>query len=401
MEYILLAIPFFLLLIFIEAVVNHFKKSNYYRLNDAVTSLNAGIISRVDVVFRQIIPFAIYAFMYKSLAIFQIDKTPAMWVAAFVLFDFCYYWKHRYNHELNIMWASHVAHHSSEEYNLTTALRQSSTDIFGVLFYLPMAILGFDPVMLFTVFSLNLIYQFWVHTRLVPKLGWYEKIFITPSNHRVHHAMNDIYIDKNYGGVFILWDKWFGTYQEELDEEPCIYGIRKPLKSWDPLWLNFHYYVQLFKDAWHTKSWRDKLLIWIKPPKWRPDDVAEKFPLATFEKDKFEKFEIAVSPVAKWYSLVHHFILSGIVIYLMKTIDTLPTAQQLIWGGYVLFSGFSIGRVLSGSCYAASLESSRIILLAILAINLTDYYVPVIFSFTVFNLVFLAITFTARPKVQS
>jgi sterol desaturase/sphingolipid hydroxylase (fatty acid hydroxylase superfamily) len=190
MSIILYAVPLFFLLIFIEILLEKSKGTNYYRTNDSINSLTAGVLSRMTGVVKQLFPLTVYVVVFEQLALFQITSSGWMWVAAFVLYDFCYYWKHRFGHEMNILWAAHVVHHSSEEYNLTTALRQFSSSFFSWIFYLPMAVLGFDPITLITVGSLNLIYQFWVHTQHIPKLGWYEWVFVTPSNHRVHHAQN-------------------------------------------------------------------------------------------------------------------------------------------------------------------------------------------------------------------
>tara|TARA_B110000238_G_C16072573_1_gene415588 strand:- start:399 stop:1334 length:936 start_codon:yes stop_codon:yes gene_type:complete len=257
---------------------------------------------------------------------------------------------------MNILWAAHVVHHSSEEYNLTTALRQSSSSFFSWIFYLPMAILGFDPIVLITVGSLNLIYQFWVHTQHIPKLGWYEWVFVTPSNHRVHHAQNQIYIDRNYGGVFIIWDRIFSSYQEELDSEKPIYGIRKALKSWDPLWANVHVYSQLFKDCWHAKRWQDKLLIWFKRTGWRPTDVEKNYPLGRVDLTKFKKFDIPLSLTNKWYSLLQYSLVAFVGLLLMMNVAAFTLAEQFLVVLFVIYGSVSVGLVLENNPLAIYLE---------------------------------------------
>ena len=233
MDLIVFAVPFFILLIVVELAYGVSTGRNTYRLNDAVSSLFMGVLSQA----RRFVTLGIGGYIYylvtEYFALSLMDSSHWWtWVLAFVLYDFCYYWLHRLGHERTILWASHVAHHQSEEYNLSTALRQTSTGfLFSWLFYVPMFALGIPAEVVVTVGSLNLIYQFWVHTEHIPKLGKYEWFFITPSNHRVHHAQNDIYMDRNYGGVFILWDRLFGTFQEELKEQPVIFGIRGPLRS--------------------------------------------------------------------------------------------------------------------------------------------------------------------------
>ncbi|MFT6777289.1 MAG: alkylglycerol monooxygenase [Paraglaciecola sp.] len=356
MNIIIYAVPFFFLLIFIELFLERSKGTNYYRVNDSINSLTAGVLSRMIGIVKQLFPLTIYVVAYEQLALFQIVPSWWMWLVAFVFYDFCYYWNHRFGHEMNILWAAHVVHHSSEEYNLTTALRQSSSSFFSWIFYLPMAILGFDPIVLITVGSLNLIYQFWVHTQHIPKLGWYEWVFVTPSNHRVHHAQNQIYIDRNYGGVFIIWDRIFSSYQEELDSEKPIYGIRKALKSWDPLWANVHVYSQLFKDCWHAKRWQDKLLIWFKRTGWRPTDVEKNYPLGRVDLTKFKKFDIPLSLTNKWYSLLQYSLVAFVGLLLMMNVAAFTLAEQFLVVLFVIYGSVSVGLVLENNPLAIYLE---------------------------------------------
>jgi sterol desaturase/sphingolipid hydroxylase (fatty acid hydroxylase superfamily) len=353
---IIYAVPFFFLLIFIELFLERSKGTNYYRVNDSINSLTAGVLSRMIGIVKQLFPLTIYVVAYEQLALFQIVPSWWMWLVAFVFYDFCYYWNHRFGHEMNILWAAHVVPHSSEEYNLTTALRQSSSSFFSWIFYLPMAILGFDPIVLITVGSLNLIYQFWVHTQHIPKLGWYEWVFVTPSNHRVHHAQNQIYIDRNYGGVFIIWDRIFSSYQEELDSEKPIYGIRKALKSWDPLWANVHVYSQLFKDCWHAKRWQDKLLIWFKRTGWRPTDVEKNYPLGRVDLTKFKKFDIPLSLTNKWYSLLQYSLVAFVGLLLMMNVAAFTLAEQFLVVLFVIYGSVSVGLVLENNPLAIYLE---------------------------------------------
>ena len=199
-------------------------------------------------------------------------ETPVGWVLALIFYDFCYYWLHRMGHESAILWAAHVVHHQSEDYNLSTALRQTSTGfLFGWIFYVPMALAGVPPEVFAVVALVDLLYQFWVHTEHVGKLGWFDRVFCSPSNHRVHHAINDRYLDRNYGGILVIWDRLFGSFKEE--DEPCVYGTRSPLRSWNPIWANVEVYVGLIKSSWQAERWRDKVLIWLKPPGWQPDSL--------------------------------------------------------------------------------------------------------------------------------
>lgn len=359
MTVILYAIPGFFLLIALEIIVDRLRGTGYYRVNDAINSLSAGVLSRMNGIVRQLFPLAIYVLAYEHIALFTLDNSLWVWVAAFVLYDFFYYWNHRMGHEMSVLWAAHVVHHSSEEYNLTTALRQTSGSFFSWIFYLPMALLGFDPIMVATVGALNLVYQFWVHTRHVPKLGWFEWIFVSPSNHRVHHAQNRIYIDKNYGGVFILWDRLFGTFQEELDSAPVIFGIRSALHSWNPLWANLQVYSQLAKDSWRTKRWQDKLRVWFGRTGWRPDDVANDFPIEKTDLDNFTKFDQPLALSTKWYCVLQHSLTIVIALSLMLSVSNLTTQMQLAMAGLVVFSSVSLGWLMERRPSAFWLESAK------------------------------------------
>ncbi len=362
---ILYAVPLFFLLIAIELLLEKAKGTDYYRVNDSINSLTAGVLSRMTGIIKQLFPLTVYVVAYEQLALFEIEPSWWSWLGAFVIYDFCYYWNHRLGHEMNILWAAHVVHHSSEEYNLTTALRQSGSSVFSWIFYLPMAILGFDPIVLITVGSLNLIYQFWVHTRHIPKLGWYEWVFVTPSNHRVHHAQNQIYIDRNYGGVFILWDRIFGSFQEELDNDKPIYGIRKALKSWNPLWANVHVYSQLAKDCWHAKRWQDKLLIWFKRTGWRPADVEQNYPLSKVDLTKFRKFDIPLTLINKFYSLLQYLLITFVGLLLMMNVASLTLAEQILVVIFVLYASLSAGLVMENNPIAIYLEWVKYLLVLI------------------------------------
>ncbi|HWR80624.1 MAG TPA: sterol desaturase family protein [Pseudomonas sp.] len=364
MNYVLYAIPFFFLLIALELVADRWRGLSTYRLSDSLNSLSAGVLSQASGLLTKGFGLVFYLLVWEHIALFELSADAWwVWVFAFVLYDFCYYWAHRIGHERNVFWAAHVVHHQSEDYNLTTALRQTSTGfILGWIFFLPMALLGIPPLVLLTVGALNLLYQFWVHTRHVPKLGWLEWIFITPSNHRVHHAQNPIYMDRNYGGVFIIWDRLLGTFQEELDEEPVVFGVTTPLASWNPLWANLHFYAQLWRDALHASSWWDKLRIWFMPTGWRPDDVAARYPLVKPELSQFVKFDIPLTAGQKIYATLQF---AG---YVLGTTWLLVVAAEhgfgdtLIGWCWAAFGLYSIGVWLENRAWAGKLELLRLLL---------------------------------------
>lgn len=367
MELILYAVPGFFALIFLELMLEKWRGTHYYRVNDALTSLATGAINQLVNVSSKLIPFTVYVLLFEHIAVFNFEASIWTWIAAFVLYDFFYYWNHRMGHEMNILWAAHVVHHSSEEYNLSTALRQTGTGFLSFVFYLPMAVLGFDPVMVLTVGALNLIYQFWVHTRHIGKLGWFEWVFVTPSNHRGHHAQNTIYIDRNYGGVFILWDRLFGTYQEEKEDDLPVFGIRGAVQSWNPLWVNFQIYNQLFWDAVHTRNWWHKIAIWFKRTGWRPPDVVERYPLKKNELEDFVKFDTTVSPALKAHCILHYVTTAAIVIYFSIAAPEMTVQERLFVSAFVLLSGFAIGALMENRHFAGTLEWIRITTMAIVA----------------------------------
>ncbi len=240
--------------------------------------------------------------VFEHVALFELSAaSPWVWIGALIAYDFCYYWLHRAGHRVAALWAAHVVHHQSEDYNLSTALRQTSSGfLFGWIFYLPLAVAGVPPLVFGMVALIDLLYQFWVHTQQVGKLGWFDRWFCSPSNHRVHHAVNDRYVDKNYGGILIVWDRLFGTFEEEDDAEPCVYGTRAPLRSWNPMWANLQVYRDLLLDSWRTRAWADKLRVWLKPPGWRPADVAARWPKPAFDMRAVQRFDPPLSRAAGW-----------------------------------------------------------------------------------------------------
>ncbi len=330
MNLVVYAVPFFILSIVLELVYGVYKGRNTYRLNDSISSLFLGVLSQA----RRFVTLGVGAYVYYLIT--QYFSLPLMdvsswwtWVLAMVLYDFCYYWLHRLGHERTILWAAHVAHHQSEEYILTTALRQTSTGfLFGWIFYIPMFLLGIPAAVVITVGSINLIYQFWVHTEHIGKLGWYEWFFVTPSNHRVHHAQNDIYLDRNYGGWLILWDRLFGTFQEELDEEPVIFGIRGPLHSFNPVHALTHVYVDMAKDSWRTRRWQDKLKVWVARTGWQPEDVAASHPRRKNDLSTFRKYNPGVPGIIAWYGFFQ-------LVIVVAMLGWLQFAQLDYWQGVV------------------------------------------------------------------
>ena len=349
-QVIVLATPVFLLLIAIEYAVGVWRGRNTYRLNDALSSIGLGILSQISGVFAKAMTIGIYVVVHEHAALWQLSADDLwVWVAALVLYDFCYYWLHRAGHESALFWAAHVVHHQSEDYNLSTALRQTSTGwIAGWIFYLPLAVLGFPPLVFAVVALIDLLYQYWVHTQQIGRLGWFDRVFCSPSNHRVHHAVNDKYLDRNYGGILILWDRLFGTFEEEDDRQPCVYGTRSPLRSWNPLWANLQVYRDLALDSWHTRRWSDKLRVWLKPPGWRPADVAERFPKAAFDLAQVQRYDPPAGRGALLVATVLFVMVLGATAWFLWHAHLMGLPVQLAWAVGITAGLWGVGVISSG-----------------------------------------------------
>jgi sterol desaturase/sphingolipid hydroxylase (fatty acid hydroxylase superfamily) len=356
------ATPVFFALIALELLVAKLRGRSVYHSSDAINSLGLGVISQIVAVFSKLLTLGIYAWCVQRFALFALPANSVwVWVSALLCYDFCYYWLHRAGHEVNILWAAHVVHHQSEDYNLSTALRQTGSGVLlGWLFYLPMAIAGY-PLEVFVVVALiDLLYQFWVHTELVGRLGWFDRVFCSPSNHRAHHAVNDRYLDRNYGGILIVWDRLFGTFIEEDDTDPPIYGTRSPLRSWNPLWANAEVYWVTAKDAWHARRWRDKLLVWLKPPGWRPADVAERFPKPAFDIER-ERYLPVLSRGMTLYSLLQFALLLGMAVQFLDLAKHLAAFELVGYAVFLVLSLAALGALTEGRRMGVGLELLRLL----------------------------------------
>jgi len=366
MDLIAIAVPFFLALILAEFIYGIIRGRNTYRLNDTINSLSMGSLSSLSGLMIVGGSALIYEFVVNAFALTQLSADSTLvWIATFIFYDLAYYWKHRLGHEVALFWGSHVSHHQSEDYNLGTALRQTSIDFHGFLFLIPFFIAGVPGEVLVATVSLNLIYQFWVHTQHVPALGPIEWIMVTPSNHRVHHARNDQYVDKNYGGVFIIWDRIFGTYQDELAEEPAVYGLRKPLNSWNPLWANTHVYWRLLVDFVKIKGIKNKTQLLFKRPGWLPEGYAKTCKATPI--DLRSKYDPPVAGATKAY-VFGQFLITVAVSLSLAGLATLASPVEL-WAaaGFIVLSLFTHGYILDNRRLAAPLESARLLLAIALA----------------------------------
>ncbi|HEV2622468.1 MAG TPA: sterol desaturase family protein [Frateuria sp.] len=356
------ATPVFFALIGVEWLVARWRGRVAYRANDAMSSIGLGVISQLVGVFAKLLSIGVYAWVAAHLALFSLPADNMLvWAFALLAYDFLYYWLHRAGHEVNILWAAHVVHHQSEHYNLSTALRQTGSGVLlGWLFYLPMALAGI-PVQVFVVVALiDLLYQFWVHTEQIGRLGWFDRVFCSPSNHRAHHAVNERYLDRNYGGILIVWDRLFGTFVEEDDADPPVYGTRAPLRSWNPLWANVEVYWAAARDMWHARRWRDKVAVWLKPPGWRPADVAARYPRAAFDIRR-ERFDPPMPRALTLYCLLQFALLLGMATQFLDLSARASLPTLLAYAVYLTGSLTVLGALMEGRAGARWIEAARVL----------------------------------------
>lgn len=366
-----IAIPIFLVFILIEYFTTRKKHPEYYRLNDALTNLNIGVSHLLFKLITTGAMLGAYVFIMEHFAVIHLSGITA-YIVVLILFDFCFYWAHRYGHEINLFWGAHVVHHQSEEYNLSVALRQSWIHSFlAFIFFLPIAFLGVDVLTLGICASINSFFQFWIHTKAIDKMPkWFEYIFNTPSHHRVHHGVNPKYIDKNHGGMFIIWDRMFGTFQQE-EEEPA-YGITTPLKSWNPAWANVEYYVTMFKHA-KQFSVKDKLKYIFAKPGWQPAALGGPIPVPEVDYNR-PKYDVnAASKNMNIYVLVQFgFIIIGLAAYLYH-FEKLNSFFTIVFFGILMLSTIICSAILEQKAWVKYAEYLRLLMAAI-AIN-SMYYI--------------------------
>ena len=395
--FITYAVPVFFLMIGIEFIFGVIKGTNNYRLNDSIAAISLGLISRLPPLLNLGIQGVVWTYVATNLNMSLMPKDSwVTWVIAFLFYDLCYYWMHRMSHEVKVLWASHVVHHQGEEFNLSTALRQTSSGwLWKWIFYIPMFMVGIPGEVFFTVAAINLLYQFWVHTEHIKTLGALELIFITPSNHRIHHAQNPEYIDANYGGVFIIWDRIFGTYIPERDDLKPIYGTVKPLRSWNPIWSNLEIYHQMIRDTIHTKTLKNKIKVWFSSTRWRPEDVYEKFPHVTNDLEDFEKYDPDTNRTTKFFTSVQFIINSSISTIIIFTIADQSYLQSCMLAIMLVASTTLVTSIIENKKWGYQSELARSIFTILLfAFEIFDPNLlasQVFFYQSIFSIAFIAV----------
>ncbi len=346
------AIPGFLILIAIEFFASKLLKKDVYRGYDTIASLSSGLSNSLkDVLGLTLIIFS-YDYMVTNFAQFEIQSVIWLVVICFIFLDFVGYCTHRFEHVINLFWNRHIIHHSSEEFNLACALRQPISNIIAIFgfFYLPLAVIGVPTAIIAIVSPLHLFAQFWYHTRLINRLGFLEIILVTPSHHRVHHAINDVYLDKNFSQVFIIWDRLFGTFQEELESVPPVYGVKRPSNTWNPILINFKHLWLLVKDAWRAENWLDKIRIWFMPTGWRPAELIERFPeYSVNDVYNMEKYQSPISRpllIWSWIQLLLHLFF---MLLLFNNIGNLSETELTAYTLFMFISLFAFTSLMDRS----------------------------------------------------
>ena len=342
---LIIAMPLFLLLVLFEKWYGWRKGNDTVRTMDMISSLSSGVTNSTKDVLGLSIAIISYSWMVENLTIYQVQSSWLLYVIAFLALDFAGYWVHRLAHTVNFFWNNHIVHHSSEEFNLACALRQSISVYFRIYAFLliPAALFGVPQQVIAVVAPLHLFAQFWYHTQHINKMGWLEYIIVTPAHHRVHHAINPEYLDKNYGQIFIFWDRMFGTFQEESPAIPAVYGVTRPVRTWNPIKINFMHLWLLMQDAWHTKSWKDKLRVWLMPLGWRPADVAEKYPVYKIEDVyHFEKYDTPAPKGMIIYLWIQLFCLLLIVSYLFGNVASIGLTNMMYYGLFIFAQVYAL-----------------------------------------------------------
>jgi hypothetical protein len=329
---------------------------------DTVSSISSGLTNIVKDSLGLGVIIVSYPFLLEHLAITSLKATWLVWGIAFLAIDFAGYWNHRLSHKINFFWNQHIIHHSSEEFNLACALRQSISNLLGYfpLFLIPAALFGVPTEVIAIIAPIHLFAQFWYHTRHIGKLGWLEYVIITPSQHRVHHAINPEYIDKNLGQILSVWDRWFGTFQKELEEVPPQYGVLKPVHTWNPILINFQHLWRLILDAWRTRSLRDKFRIWFMPTGWRPADVKDRYPYEVIEDVySFERYETAASPLLKGYAIFQMGFTLGLILFMFYNYSAIGFSGLLLFGAFIFIGIYGYTTLMDRRSYAFYIEVFR------------------------------------------
>lgn len=412
-----IAIPFFILLVIIESLIGRYMGIQVNRPMDTISSLSSGMTNTLKSLIGLSVIIISYQWMEANFGLFDIKSTLWLYVLTFIGLDFAGYWSHRLNHTVNAFWNRHVIHHSSEEFNLSCALRQEISAWVGIYFFLmiPLAVLGIPHEVIAVVGPLHLFAQFWYHTRLIGKMGFLEKIIVTPSHHRVHHAINDEYLDKNFSEIFILWDKWFGTFQEELPNVPAVYGTKQQANTWNPVLINYMHLWGIAKDAFRAismgKIW-DSFRIWFMPTGWRPEGFEERFPIEVVN-DPYNrpKYDTPTSQPFILWSWIQLGITNMLMYYAMINLGNLSYELLLLYCAFLFVMIFSYTTLMDLHPKAFILEVFKVLFGGFLIYftggwfgleNVFQYGVPILGCYFALSLIAAYyFSFLEKPKFET
>jgi sterol desaturase/sphingolipid hydroxylase (fatty acid hydroxylase superfamily) len=374
---LVIAMPVFLTLIILEKLYGHYKGEDTAPNMDAVSSVSSGMVNSLKDVLGLSITLISYDWIVSKIAIFNLEASITAYIIGFIAIDFYGYWSHRLSHQINFLWNKHAIHHSSEEFNLACALRQPISSFVNLFTFLliPAALLGVPSKVIAIILPFHLFLQFWYHTKHIKKIGFLENILVSPSHHRVHHAINPEYMDKNHSQIFIFWDKLFGTFQAELDTVPPVFGITRPAHTWNPIRINFQHLGLLITDAWRAENWKDKFTIWFKPTGWRPENFEEKYPVNKITNVyDFKKYGTENSKKIIYWSLFQAIITLLFISYLYSFISTIGLPNVFIYGAFIFLSVYSYTELMDTRKFSLFWESIRFVFGVSILIYFGDWF---------------------------
>lgn len=394
-NYILWAIPFFLVSIAVEVFHNYRKNGGAdYNFEDSITNINLGIGSQAIGALTKALLLMLYGWVYNNFRVFTLEANWLNALLCIVVFDYLFYWAHRWGHEWNIFWGAHIVHHQSEEYNLTVALRQSwFHNIIAFPIFLPIPFLGFDPMTFVAAAGIVTLYQYWIHTKAIKRMPkWFEFIFNSPAHHRVHHATNKHYLDHNYAATFILWDRLHGTFIDE-EEEP-VYGITTQLNSWNTVWANFHFYVEMWQGSKRLTSLKEKLALIFRGPEYLGKLLGQVSVSGKKAQVQFKKYRTETPLHLKIYVSLQFLLLTYFLSAYMGQIDNLSMFYQVAFFFLICLSTLSIGAIMENKPWFYIVEIARFLMFVPLYNLCYHSYFSEWFSYTLPFSIAISVVFT-------
>lgn len=373
----LFAMALFLTPIAIEFTATALRGIKRYRLNDLLANVVLSLLTVVGSALIAGLTLWIYVHAH-AYALFQLPATAVTtWLVGFVAYDFFYYWAHRAHHTVALLWGVHAVHHSGEDMNFGLAVRQNALgELTTWFFFLPMAIVGVPSEVYLGVAGIQLLFQYFIHNTYVPPLGWLEKVLVTPSQHRVHHGRNQLYLDKNYGNILVLWDRLFGSYQPEVREHPVVYGLRHSVRTWNPLALHAQGIVEIVRKAAACRSPLDQVLCFLKGPGWQPPSlVPERFagPEDDGPSASFVKYDPPMPRSNAVYCVTQFVALIAFVVLVLSKLDGMNAVTAVVAVGLIVVNAWSLGGLLDGKSFFWRLELARLAAIALLVPAMAVY----------------------------